>query len=262
MGLRIITFNMRVDSPIDGRNAFSKRKNDINAFLKERRPDILCCQELTPAMAAELMPQLPGYYFIGSGREADFSGEQCSIAYRSDLFRLVRAETFWLSDTPEQEGSRYKYQSRHPRICTVLWLAAAAGKSKGKLLRVYNTHLDHEDEYARIQGISLILRHMEEPENRPGLPTILTGDFNAYPGSEPIRIVEQTVRPRLLDITKDISYTFHGYGKRRDKIDYIFADKLTAQSLKSVDICRGEKEKDGLYLSDHYPVEVLLDVSL
>lgn len=258
--LKIITFNMRIDNPIDGKNAFSGRKNGINAFLKERQPDILCCQELTPSMAGEIMPQLPGYYLIGSGREADFAGEQCSIAYKSDRFRLVRAETFWLSDTPGKEGSRYPYQSRHPRICTVLWLAFTAGKSRGKLLRVYNTHLDHEEEYARIKGISLILQHMEEPGNRPELPTLLTGDFNARPDSEPLRIIEQTVRPRLWDVTKGIDCTFHGYGKKRDKIDYIFADRHTAEGVRSVAICRGKQENEGLYLSDHYPVEALFDV--
>lgn len=262
MALSLITFNMRIDSPLDGKNAFSKRKDDINLFLQERRPDILCCQEVTPAMAAELTPQLPGYCFIGCGREADFSGEQCCIGYKSDLFRLLRAETFWLSDMPEQEGSRYKYQSRHPRICTVLWLVFTSGKHKGRLLRVYNTHLDHEAEYARIKGVSVILQHMADSGNRPDVPTILAGDFNACPGSEPIRIVEQTVRPRLVDVTTRITCTFHGYGKKTDKIDYIFADKLTAKCLKSVDICRGQKEQDGLYLSDHYPVEALFDVSL
>lgn len=258
--MKVITFNVRIDSPVDGRNAFSKRKDGINAFLKERQPDILCCQELTPRMAAELVPQLTGYYLIGSGREADFSGEQCSIAYKSDRFRLVRAETFWLSDTPGKAGSRYPYQSRHPRICTVLWLAFTEGKSRGKLLRVYNTHLDHEEEYARIKGISLILQHMEDFRNGPGLPTLLTGDFNARPGSEPLRIIEQTVRPQLSDITKGIDCTFHEYGKKRDKIDYIFADRHTAESVKSVAICHGEKENEGLYLSDHYPVEALFDV--
>ncbi len=259
-GLSIVTFNMRVDNPMDGKNAFSKRKDNINTFLKERSPDILCCQELTPAMGSEIMPELSDYYFIGCGREADFSGEQCSIAYKSRMFRLVRAENFWLSETPAEEGSRYKYQSRHPRICTVLWLAFTSGKHKGKLMRVYNTHLDHQDEYARIKGISLILQHMEEARNRPELPTILTGDFNAYPGSEPLKIVEQTIRPRLIEITGKIAYTFHEYGRRQDKIDYIFADKLTAGHLKSVEICRGEKEDEGLYLSDHYPVEALFDV--
>ena len=259
-GFKIITFNMRVDSPIDGKNTFSKRKNSINAFLKEHQPDILCCQELTPAMAAGIMPELPGYYFIGSGRESDFSGEQCSISYKNDKFRLIRAENFWLSDTPDKEGSRYKYQSKHPRICTVLWLAFTTGKCKGKLLRVYNTHLDHEEEYARIKGISLILQHMEAPENRPELPTILTGDFNAKPGSEPLKIIDQTVRPKLVDITRDIPCTFHGYGKKQMKIDYIFTDKNTAKHVKCVGICHGNREDEGLYLSDHYPVEAVFDV--
>ena len=259
-GLRIVTFNMRIDSPMDGRNAFSKRKERINTFLKERQPDILCCQELTSAMGLEIMPELSDYYFIGCGREADFSGEQCSIAYKSRMFNLVRSDNFWLSDTPEKAGTRYQYQSRHPRICTVLWLAFTSGRQKGKLIRVYNTHLDHEDEYARIKGISLILQHMEDPRNKPELPTVLTGDFNAYPGSEPLKIVAQTVRPRLVDVTEEIAYTFHGYGRRQDKIDYVFADRLTAGHLKSVEICRGGKEDEGLYLSDHYPVEALFDV--
>ncbi len=258
--LKIVTFNIRTENAMDGVNSFSKRKDGICAFFNRHQPDILCFQELTPAMAAAIAPRLSGYYMVGCGREANFDGEQCSVAYKRDIFRLVRAETFWLSDTPEKAGSRYAYQSRHPRICTVLWLSINGGRSKGKLLRIYNTHLDHVEEYARTMGLTLILRHMEDRRNWPELSTVLTGDFNAVPGSEPLRVLEQSVRPSLLDITKELPCTFHNYGKAQEKIDYIFTDRRTAEGVKEVGICHGEQENEGLYLSDHYPVEAQLYV--
>ena len=260
MGLRLITFNMRVDTPVDGKNSFSNRKKDIHAFLQQKKPDLLCCQELTSAMAEALMAGLPDYYCIGSGRDADFGGERCSICYRSDRFCLIRAETFWLSDTPAVPGSRFGLQSPLPRICTVLWLALSSGEGRGKLFRLYNTHLDHEYEYARVQGVKVILRHMADPANGPELPTILTGDLNATPGSEPIRLLKRAKNPPLADITRDLSCTFHDYGKKQMKIDYIFTDKATAGRVQSVMICHGDKEDSGLFLSDHFPVEAVLHV--
>jgi len=56
----------------------------------------------------------------------------------------------------------------------------------------------------------------------------------------------------LVDTTESIPTTFHDYGNRDIKIDYIFATKELAEQVSAVgawDDCHA-----GIYLSDHYPI--------
>ena len=52
--------------------------------------------------------------------------------------------------------------------------------------------------------------------------------------------------------TKEIPSTFHDYGKRGVKIDYIYVTEELKHAFLASDIWADERE--GIYLSDHYPV--------
>ena len=120
-----------------------------------------------------------GFSFIGVGRN-DFrkSGEHCCILYRTERFQVLESGTFGLSENPEQPGL-CSWNTICPRIAT--WGIFKDCRTGNKFL-FYNTHLDNRSEPARINGIRLILDHAGK-RCRSGLPVILTGDFNAPPGS-------------------------------------------------------------------------------
>ena len=50
-----------------------------------------------------------------------------------------------------------------------------------------NTHLDHMGQIARHEGASLVLEQVKQLAGN--LPVIVTGDFNAVPTDDPIKVL-------------------------------------------------------------------------
>ena len=245
--MKIVTFNIRCDYEQDGINSFCYRKPLILEKIKYEQPDIICFQEVLPHVAKWLKEKLEDYYVIGYGRNEYLEDEQTSIAYKKTVFNLIQMEVFWLSETPLVIASRYEDQSSCPRICTE---ALLQNLETHEFIRVFNTHLDHEGVGARRLGIAQILNQISKEESFMDAPTIITGDFNAFPDSEEMRIFQEF--PAFVDLTANLEGTFHDYGQLQEpeKIDYIYADSRF--------LCRNavlwQDSMDGVYLSDHYAI--------
>ncbi|KLU70303.1 MAG: hypothetical protein RHS_3882 [Robinsoniella sp. RHS] len=194
-----------------------------------------------------LKENLTDYYIIGCGRSSSLEDEQTSIAYQKGKYNLISMETFWLSETPSQPGSRYPQQSICPRACTEAVLQNLQTK---ELFRIINIHLDHEGTKARLLGLSQIFQKLKAEKGFHDIPVILAGDFNAFPDSEEMQIMKEY--PRFRDMTELAGGTFHDYGNlsEPEKIDYIYAeDKLCSCGIEKWMDC-----SEGVYLSDHYPL--------
>ena len=242
-----------------GLQDFENRKPLILDILRKRDFDVICFQEVMPEAYMWLKDALPDFEFTGCGRLEDFSDEAVPIAFKKDRFTVADAGTFWLSNTPDIPGSRCG-ASYWPRICT--WASVcvkndmcAAGSAAGaSAFRIYNTHLDNEYKSSARCGTELILSRISDTYAADRLPVILTGDMNSTPDSEIIKRLESGSEPRLIDHTAGLAATSHGYGKIEEKIDYVFTDSTWASEgaelIKAV--------KDGVYISDHWPVCVKL----
>lgn len=256
--IKVFTYNLRTDVTSDGINAFVKRKSFVKAEFSKYDADIIGFQETMPHMRKWLMDNFTDYTVCGMGRGEALDGESNVVAFKKDKFDLISLETFWLSDMPHIPGSRFSTdQSGCPRICTCTTLLHI---ESGKAFRHYNTHLDHEGKFAQAQGISLILNRIASDYDTWALPVILTGDFNVTPDS----VVRKSVLEfkgcgaPLIDVTEDVGPTFHAYRPSEVgvKIDYIFTN-IPCDSSKSF---TARDEKDGVYLSDHYPVGAYLEI--
>ena len=84
--MKIVTFNLRMDTPADGPNRFANRREAIVERIRSEAPDVLGFQEALPAMYDYLRAQLPAYTFLGHGRSAQYLGEANPIAFRTDRF--------------------------------------------------------------------------------------------------------------------------------------------------------------------------------
>ena len=242
--MKLTTFNIRYDCGTDGINNFSCRKPFILETIAREQPDVIGFQEVLPHVAVWLKENLKEYYVVGCPRCEDLSGEQVCIAFRPDKFNLMKMDTFWLSPTPYVPGSRYPEQSICPRTCTEVVLQEL---SSGKVLRMLNTHLDHEGSLARLLGVRQILSYLETTAFFPDAPVVLVGDMNAYPDSPEMELL----RSRFRDLTDGVGITFHNFGQGDGcTIDYIYLHGSIAGTVpRKWDECR-----DGVYLSDHYPV--------
>ena len=247
--VKIVSFNLRCVWKGDGINAFIFRAGMIYDKIMREIPDVLAFQEMSVDHLKLLQRMLPEYAFCGQFRSKNYTGEGVFTAVRKDAWDVIAYETFWISLTPYVAGSRFEDQSDCPRICVVTQIRH---KETGKMLRLYNIHLDHISNTARIKGIRCVFEKMEEFNGKVPLPSLVLGDYNAYPDSETIRFCDDYKTPVMFDVTKEIPVTFHDYGKRGVKIDYIYVTEDMVDAVLETKIW--DTKYNGIYLSDHYPV--------
>lgn len=247
--MRIATFNIRCDVAADGINSFTNRRGFVMDRIEAHDADIIGFQEVRPEMNEYLRTHMRGYTLVGCGRGANYDGEHNPVAFKSEQYELIALDVTWLSPTPFVPGSRYAVQSSCPRIITHTILRPL--DKNGQPFHFYNTHLDHVSSEARVQGAQRLLDKIAQDQTTHPFPLILTGDFNAYPDSNEMRLLSDN----LVDQTPNLGTTWHNYGKSHDEqIDYIFTKDFDIVGKPVM----WTEQLDGLYLSDHYPVEVEL----
>lgn len=241
--LRIMSFNIRCGE-------FEPRKDLVPQMIVKYAPDSVGVQECTYQWYQQLTSALPGYGFVGVGRDTgnvcSGCGELSGILYRLDQYELTDSGTFWISETPEKVSFGWDAGCR--RVCT--W-AVLKNKETGACFVHVNTHLDHKGEIARSEGVKLVAKHVLSFD----LPVVLTGDFNLDQGTAPYNsLLEAGLRDTKF-LTEDHmeGKTFHAYqgGEEGLPIDFVFVNDGIDQVLRTR-ILRdiyGEQ-----YPSDHYPI--------
>ena len=260
--LRVMTFNIRMDTPDDGENQWSNRKYLAAEMVRFHEADIFGAQEVLHHQLTDLLDRLPGYAYVGVGREdGKTKGEYAPIIYRKDRFVVEKSGNFWLSEHPEAVGQK-GWDAACERVAT--W-AILKDKRTGKRLFFMNTHLDHVGKVARHEGASLVLDEVGKLSE--GLPVIVTGDFNATPDDDPIQVLTNTADERHLTHSRALAelkygpdWTFHDYGRiplaERSWIDYVFvkgAFKVYTNGVITDTL-------NQLYPSDHCPVLCELEI--
>ncbi len=244
--IKVMSFNLRIRVIADGKNFFDYRKKKILDMIGRERPDLIGFQEADDVMSDWLTENLSEYAVIGHGRESDYRGEGMYIAYRKDRFRLHAYRTEALSLFPKRAGSRLDTtdQSKYPRAYACAELIC---KENHRLLGFYNIHTDHKGEEARLLECAFLMRDVADR----ACPFVITGDFNDYPDSKPIKLVLSTAD--LLgttDATANIKGSFHGFKGEvgTNKIDYIFTN-LSVDPVQSYAVA--DDDSEGCYYSDH-----------
>lgn len=255
--LKIMTYNIRLDVASDGENAWPNRKDFFASQIQFYSPDIFGVQEAMPNQVAEIASALPEYNKFGIGREMEEKGEACTIYYKRDRFQLQEFGTFWLSETPKIVSRGWDAACN--RVCTY---GLFKDKNSKTTFWVFNVHLDHMGNEARVKGVQLILAKMKEINSRK-YPVFLIGDFNSEPDTPQIAEIKKE-----MDDTREVSKekpfgpsgTFNGF--KHDQpvtllIDYIFVSKNSGLKIKKHAVL--SDSKDLKYPSDHLPVLIEID---
>lgn len=254
---KIMSYNLRVDFGGDGENNWEHRRDFLAGQLLFYAPDFIGTQEGKAHQLKFIDSLLVDYHYIGISRDdSKTEGEFSAIFYNQKKFKLIAGNTFWLSETPEKKSKGW--DAAYERICTY---GLFEDRQTKRQCYVFNTHLDHIGENARLAGAKLIVAKINSI-NTKNLPVILTGDFN----SEPDSAVYQYLSGILTD-AKTISkskpfgpsgtfnaFKFHEPVTRL--IDYIFVSKKAGVFKYAV----LSDSKDCKYPSDHLPVlaEIIL----
>ncbi|MFD2291018.1 endonuclease/exonuclease/phosphatase family protein [Mariniflexile gromovii] len=248
-----MTYNIRLDVASDGENAWTHRKDFLSSQVLFFAPDILGVQEARPNQMSDLKQALKNYNTIGLGRDGGSEGEHSSIFYNTKKFKVENENTFWLSETPEKVSKGW--DAAYPRICTYGLFTDLKTKKK---FWVFNTHLDHVGEQAKLNGIKQIQKKMVEV-NTKNYPVILMGDFNVELNSLLIKnLLEDMLNTETAaKLTFGPNGTFNGFKFNEAvtrKIDYVFISKSENLKVNKQAVLSDSKELK--YPSDHFPVYV------
>ncbi|WP_320935143.1 endonuclease/exonuclease/phosphatase family protein [Bacteroides nordii] len=250
--ITICSFNIRGSNMDTGVNAWSNRKKMVIREFSNYQYDIVCMQE-------PLIDQIQDFLSIGiyewlgvSGQGTPDSDVFTPIFYNKKKLNVLDYGTFWLSETPDVVSRGW--DGKFPRICT--W-AKFRDIENCRSFYVFNTHLDHVGEVAKLEGARLICRKIKEMTAEEAV--FITGDMNSTPETPPIHtFLSEFSNSREIATEKSgPAGTAHSYGKLYppSQIDYIFVNEYISVT-KAITIT---KNSNPVYMSDHYPIVITAD---
>jgi endonuclease/exonuclease/phosphatase family metal-dependent hydrolase len=258
VSLRVMTYNIRTDSPLDsGRVSWEHRRDMVASTIRFRAPAVVGTQEGMLHQLYDLEERLSGYEWVGVGRQSG-GDEFSALFYRTERLELLDHHTFWLSPTPTEPGSK-AWGAALPRIVT--W-ARFRDRTTGDSLFVLNTHFDHESAEARQKSARFIAETVGGWAD--GAPVVVMGDLNAEVGSPPYEALTRrgpsAPSPSLRDAKQVAEQPHHGpvstFNDFRPsviperRIDYI----LVGPDVRVRRHGHLNEKWGGAYPSDHLPV--------
>lgn len=250
---RMMSCNVRCLTPLDlGQKSWFLRADLIVDGIAEQAPGIIGFQEATRWQYDYLVETFPQYDSVITYRDNSIVAEGCPIFYHKERYTLVDKGSFWLSETPEVMSK--DWGAACYRICSYVILT---DNVSGEDFVVFNTHLDHVSDEARIKGIGVVL---DKIAAFGGLPAVIMGDLNAEEGSATYENVTEyflDARYEAPETTDAGTYQSWGEIPGGERIDYFMVSK-TGFSVKHYGVV--DNVYDGVYASDHCPI--VLEVAL
>ena len=250
--ITICSFNIRGSNMDTGVNAWSNRKKMVIREFGNYQYDIVCMQEPLTDQIQDFL-SIGIYEWLGvSGQGTPDSDVFTPIFYNKKKLNVLDYGTFWLSETPDVVSRGW--DGKFPRICT--W-AKFRDIENCRSFYVFNTHIDHVGEVAKLEGARLICRKIKEMTAEEAV--FITGDMNSTPETPPIHtFLSEFSNSREIATEKSgPAGTAHSYGKLYppSQIDYIFVNEYISVT-KAITIT---KNSDPVYMSDHYPIVITAD---
>ena len=244
---KIMSYNLRCLTPLDtGEKSWFYRAGYVLQDIEQEAPGIIGFQEATRWQYQFLVESLPDHDSVITYRDDAFNSEGCPIFYHTGRYTLVDKGSFWLSETPEVMSK--DWGAACYRITSYVILT---DNSTGKDFVVFNTHLDHVSDEARIEGMGVILDKIAQ---FGGLPAVIMGDLNAQEDSATIlAATEHFLDARYAAEETVDTYTYQNWGNFSvaRRIDYFMISK---SGIKALSYAVLDQPRDGVWSSDHSPI--------
>lgn len=262
--VRVMSFNIRYGTANDGENRWERRKEFLIETIRAFDPDLLGTQETEGFQRDYLAQQLPQYDVLGVGRnDGRESGEMMALYFKRARFEKLAGGHFWLSETPDQVGSK-SWDSSLPRMVTWVRLRDRLRAESPPILFL-NTHFDHRGPRARLESSRLLRR--ETVSLGQGGSLIVTGDFNAGEDSEPYRALFASSENQPSPLVDAFRAAHPQRGANEGTFSGFRADAVGGARIDWIGISRDwqivqveidRTTRDGRTPSDHFPVTAVL----
>ena len=255
--IKVMTFNIKVDTFLDGLNNWKKRRNVVFETLADDAADVIGLQEALDHQVRQIQQTLPQYDYYATGRnDGKLKGESCAIFYRKDRFTVSDYGTFWFSDTPSIPGSK-DWGNLWPRICS--WVHLTDNTSNAGFY-VYNVHLDVLSQNSRQKSVELLAKRISERKEPD--PFIVMGDFNMSLDNPAMVYLEnessETPYPKMLTAWQSLYPGRPCKGTRHNFLGWPTGPKIDhipiSEDVQALDVEIDRRSVNGRYASDHFPV--------
>ena len=255
------TYNIRYENKGDEEkgNGWAQRCPVIAGMIRFHGFDIFGTQEGLQHQLENIKDSLPGFTFIGVGRDdGKEAGEHSAIFYNTVKFKLLENGNFWLSAITDKPNKGW--DAVLPRICT--WGKFQEIKT-GFTFYFFNLHMDHVGVQARAESAKLVLSKVKTMAGN--IPTILTGDFNVDQHNESYALINNSGLLKDAYETAGFRFALNGTfnsfnvnGKTDSRIDHIFLTKQFRVEKYGVltDTYRSKDENSSVANTDNFPKEV------
>jgi endonuclease/exonuclease/phosphatase family metal-dependent hydrolase len=235
----VMTMNLRFGLAKDGKNRWERRRDVVKGFLEQVNTDLIGFQEVNHFQAEFLKNILTQYSCIGWYNQAHPWWQSNIIFFHKDWTCLGHRHHFIsrFPDIPSKmPGSRW------PRQCVIGWF-----EKQGRHLLAANTHFDFN---AAVQARSAGMVAGFLKRFPPGLPVVITGDFNAGHTSSAFKTFQALGFKEVFEAHPP--GTFHGFTGKTDgrHIDWILYRGGIRPVTRRVLTFHQERQ----YPSDHFPV--------
>lgn len=241
----------------------------VKKMVVEHRPAVIGFQEAVKNQIDDLSGGMQDYAWFGTSRGARWFGvladEAVPLFYDTKQVDALDSGTFFINP-----GTYWIYdvatKGLCPRICT--W-GLFKLKDSEKQFYVFNIHLDHLYEQARINGLNKVLEGMAKHVTDHSIPVFLIGDFNTdlTPEISNLLINFKDVRDEAKNVIGPRE-TSTGFGNKKPAtcIDHILMEKsqtILVSNFETVldpaDVNPGQSG-EGAYMSDHRAIFATLDL--
>ena len=264
--LTVATYNIRYSITKNHRNDsvfgkdWTRRGPVIASMVRFHDFEIMGIQEGLLHQLEDLKKELPGYDYIGVGRDdGDKEGEHMAVFYKLKKFDVLDHGDFWLSETPDKPSMGWDGTCCH-RMCTWVYFKDL---QSGNSFYFFNTHFDHQAIVARKESSKLMLQKIANIAGDN--PVIFMGDLNGDHSSEWYKTLLNSDILNDTFLEADDPYanngSFNGFGERTSSnsiIDHVFISKHFKTKKWGIltDTYHGK------FPSDHFPVMVELKFDL
>jgi len=260
--LRVMSFNVRgAFHAEDNVNAWDHRAHLNVGLIRRHAPDLIGFQEAQSYNISTYNDSLTRYISATGAlsiRQAP-NYHTLAIYWQYERLALVTSGSFYLSPTPERWSTGWGATL----VRAVNWVRFQDPRTGLEFIHA-NTHFDHESEDARRESAALVVERLNALRAPDPLPVILTGDFNAMPGSA---TYETFMAAGYIDTYTAAGHTqpvntYHGFdgehfipwaGYDNLRIDWVLTlDGAQPWRTHSFQIIT--EAEPPVYPSDHYPV--------
>ncbi len=235
--LRVLCYNIHYGQGMDGVYDIER----LAKVIKKAKPDLVALQEVDVGVKRS-----------SRMHEARMLGEMTGLSvrfgptqhYEGGLFGNAVLTHLPITDVhiqPLPYTESTEELTTYPRAA----IATTVTLPNGSSLKFISTHFQHNVPEDRVAEAKAINQYFVDDT----MPTILAGDMNAQPGSEPINILEKHWKNA---IDADATFTAPA-NKPRVRIDYVFSRGSQLKMLSS-------EVLDEPVASDHRPVLVVFEV--